>query len=106
MCTKILFSHNSYMGANHPIAPTHVHSIRCRTQVPVAPKIVKFPQLPKQGIPYTDQRVRDIALRQSQPNLAMEKGCKAPELAPTFLAEAYERCRIVCAEYAKTFYLG
>ncbi|RWR77669.1 Squalene/phytoene synthase [Cinnamomum micranthum f. kanehirae] len=106
MCTKTVFSLNSYIGANHPVTPTHVYTIRCRTHVPVAPKIVKFPQSPKLGIPYTDQRVREIAQRQSQPNLAMEKGSNGPEFAPTFLEEAYERCKNVCAEYAKTFYLG
>ncbi|KAJ0778490.1 putative 15-cis-phytoene synthase [Helianthus annuus] len=29
-----------------------------------------------------------------------------PEFHPEFLDEAYDRCRDICAEYAKTFYLG
>ncbi|KAI9071512.1 hypothetical protein K1719_046520 [Acacia pycnantha] len=29
-----------------------------------------------------------------------------PQFRPGFIEEAYESCRKICAEYAKTFYLG
>ncbi|KAG7951156.1 hypothetical protein I3843_13G152600 [Carya illinoinensis] len=51
--------------------------------------------------------IKEIVERQSQKNnLAREDPCKKPRFHPMFLEEAYERCRNICAEYAKTFYLG
>ncbi|XVF69798.1 hypothetical protein PTKIN_Ptkin11bG0110300 [Pterospermum kingtungense] len=76
-----------------------------RAQVITAPKIsISFLELTKQGIPHTDLRVQEIVTRQSWPNnlLAYRK----PQFHPMFLEEAYNRCRNICAEYAKTFYLG
>ena len=32
--------------------------------------------------------------------------CQKPEFHPMFLEEAYDKCRNICVEYAKTFYLG
>lgn len=66
-----------------------------------------FPQLLKQGIPGTDLHVHEIVQRQSQANnLAEQNSCRKPEFHPMFLEEAYEKCKNICAEYAKTFYLG
>ncbi|KAH9789205.1 hypothetical protein WN943_009375 [Citrus x changshan-huyou] len=68
-----------------------------------------FPGLSRQGIPQsTALHVSEIVERQSQDNsLAMEDACRSkPQFHPMFLEEAYERCRNICAEYAKTFYLG
>lgn len=61
----------------------------------------------EKGIPQADQRVREIVEKQSQrSSTAKEDACSSPQFHPMFLDEAYERCRIICAEYAKTFYLG
>ncbi|XP_073261008.1 bifunctional 15-cis-phytoene synthase, chromoplastic-like [Populus alba] len=49
----------------------------------------------------------EIVERRSQANsLSKQDICRKPEFHPAFLEEAYERCRNICAEYAKTFYLG
>jgi phytoene synthase len=70
--------------------------------------------LSKHGIPHSELRVDEIVQRQSQSNsncllAAIEDGdcCRVnPELDPSFLQEAYDRSQKLCAEYAKTFYLG
>ena len=82
-----------------------------RAEVVVAPKkrasTQKVPELSKQGIPHTDLHVREIVKRQSDDNKsAMLDLCQKPQFHPTFLEEAYDKCRNICAEYAKTFYLG
>lgn len=78
--------------------------------VVVAPKkrtsTHKVPELSKQGIPLTDLIVREIVKRQSTDKSAMLDTCQKPQFHPMFLEEAYDRCRNICAEYAKTFYLG
>ncbi|KAL6275165.1 hypothetical protein ACE6H2_018766 [Prunus campanulata] len=38
--------------------------------------------------------------------MATEGGRRKPELCPCFLEEAYERCRKICAEFAKTYYIS
>ncbi|KAJ0021568.1 hypothetical protein Pint_31369 [Pistacia integerrima] len=79
------------------------------TMAPREKSSVIFPGLSKQGIPHTDLHVRDIVERQSQQAslFGKEDACRRkPEFHPLFLEEAYERCRKICAEYAKTFYLG
>ncbi|OMO57884.1 Squalene/phytoene synthase [Corchorus olitorius] len=83
-------------------------AITARAEVIAAPKIsISFPGLTKQGIPHTDLQVQEIVTRQSWPNnLAKEGGCRKPQFHPLFLEEAYNKCRDICAEYAKTFYLG
>ncbi|XP_040991094.1 phytoene synthase 2, chloroplastic-like isoform X1 [Juglans microcarpa x Juglans regia] len=81
-----------------------------RSEVAMAPQHSStriFPALSKHGIPLADLHVQEIVKRQSQNNnLAREDPCKKPRFHPMFLEEAYERCRYICAEYAKTFYLG
>ncbi|XP_011010677.1 PREDICTED: phytoene synthase 2, chloroplastic-like [Populus euphratica] len=83
---------------------------RARAEVIAAPKRSSqraFPRLLKHGIPHTDLQVNEIVERQSQANsLSKQDICRKPEFHPAFLEEAYERCRNICAEYAKTFYLG
>ncbi|XVF04553.1 hypothetical protein REPUB_Repub05bG0093400 [Reevesia pubescens] len=79
-----------------------------RAEVITAPKTsITFPGLAKQGIPHTDLQVQEIVRRQSWPNnLAKECNFRKPQFHPTLLEEAYDKCRTICAEYAKTFYLG
>ncbi|XP_076948128.1 phytoene synthase 2, chloroplastic-like [Bidens hawaiensis] len=72
----------------------------------VAPKKPNLPELSLEGIPQTDLRVREIVQRQLQTRRDDYSGCGKPEFHPEFLEEAYDRCRDICAEYAKTFYLG
>ncbi|KAG2671419.1 hypothetical protein I3760_14G135500 [Carya illinoinensis] len=85
-------------------------SIIARAEVTMAPQhstTLIFPLLSKDGIPLADLHVQEIIERRSQNNiLAREDPCKKPRFHPTFLEEAYEKCRNICAEYAKTFYLG
>lgn len=64
-------------------------------------------ELSVQGISCTDRFVHEIVQRQSQKiDSTMLDVCTRPNFHPMFLEEAYERCRDICAEYAKTFYLG
>ncbi|XP_028759738.1 phytoene synthase 2, chloroplastic-like [Neltuma alba] len=81
-----------------------------RAQVTLVPKPTRdiiYPQLSKQGIPLADLHVQDIVERQTQPAkfISTIPPIK-PQFRPGFLQEAYESCRKICAEYAKTFYLG
>ncbi|XP_068636811.1 phytoene synthase 2, chloroplastic-like [Aristolochia californica] len=57
-------------------------------------------------IPYTQLQVREIAKSQSRPNLSLGKDYTRVDFSSAFLSEAYESCRHLCSEYAKTFYLG
>ncbi|KAK2978916.1 hypothetical protein RJ640_019231 [Escallonia rubra] len=68
----------------------------------------RLPELSVQGIPHSDLQVREIVQRQSYTKSLAEDdhACKKPQFHPAFLDEAFERCRVICAEYAKTFYLG
>lgn len=60
-----------------------------------------------EGIPCTDLFVHEVVQRQSQKTSRIfEDACPKPNFYPAFLDEAYKRCRDICAEYAKTFYLG
>lgn len=88
---------------------------RARAQVITAPNksatitsTTASPHLLKQAIPHSDLHILDIVERQSQAStsLAHQDACRKPEFHPLFLEEAFERCRNICAEYAKTFYLG
>ncbi|KAM7277573.1 hypothetical protein ACFE04_004707 [Oxalis oulophora] len=74
-----------------------------------------FPSLlSSQGICHSDLRVHEIVQRQTQSNNslldAIRDGvdcCRIhPQFDPSFLQEAYDRSQKLCAEYAKTFYLG
>lgn len=75
------------------------------TMSPLQKSTSIFPALAMHGIPFADLQVQEIIERQSK-NLAREDPREKPQFHPKFLAEAYERCRDICAEYAKTFYLG
>lgn len=82
-----------------------------RAEVGIAPKQSSprvFPELSKQGIPLTHLHIPEIVKRQSPIHnpVMREDVCRKPHFHPGFLDEAYERCRKICAEYAKTFYLG
>ncbi|KAI3716510.1 hypothetical protein L1987_67432 [Smallanthus sonchifolius] len=72
----------------------------------VAPKKPNLPELSIKGIPHTDLRVREIVQRQLRIRPDDFSVCRKPEFHPEFLEDAYDRCRDICAEYAKTFYLG
>jgi phytoene synthase len=61
----------------------------------------------KEFIPRTDLLVHEVVERQSQANnLAKQDACRRVEMNLTLLEEAYKRCRNICAEYARTYYLG
>ncbi|KAG5250150.1 phytoene synthase [Salix suchowensis] len=61
----------------------------------------------KEFIPHTDLRVHEIVERQSQANnLAKQDACRRAEMNPKLLEEAYKRCRNICSEYARTYYLA
>lgn len=82
-----------------------------RAEVTLAPKqssgMRAFPELSKQGVPLADLRIQDIVKRQSPTHVMRQHlFCRKPQFHPLFLEEAYERCRKICAEYAKSFYLG
>ncbi|CAI5466254.1 unnamed protein product [Closterium sp. Yama58-4] len=55
-----------------------------------------------------EQRIFDVVVKEAADTYVSKPAEKeAPVLmTPELLAEAYERCGEVCAEYAKTFYLG
>ncbi|CAI0440619.1 unnamed protein product [Linum tenue] len=83
----------------------------------IAPKNRSSLLLKQLGIPHTDLRVEEIVERQSSNKEFYSSGSSSfstdhelsrkikPELDGEFLDESYERCREICAEYAKTFYL-
>ncbi|KAK1435209.1 hypothetical protein QVD17_00970 [Tagetes erecta] len=73
----------------------------------VAPKKPNLPELSVKSIPQTDLRVQEIVQRQLQTRTDDHSICRRPDqFHPEFLEDAFERCREICAEYAKTFYLG
>ncbi|KAL5766908.1 hypothetical protein ACOSP7_017525 [Xanthoceras sorbifolium] len=97
---KVILCRKSEVRASTTIAP---RERRRSSQSQV------FPGLSKQGISHSDLNVREIVEKQSQSQyLAMEDdACRRnPEFHPMFLEEAFERCGKLCAEHAKTFYLG
>lgn len=62
----------------------------------------------------SEQKVYDVVLKQaalvkkqlgSSGSVEVKPDMSVPG-TPALLAEAYDRCGDVCAEYAKTFYLG
>ncbi|KAK4409231.1 hypothetical protein Sango_0504100 [Sesamum angolense] len=85
-------------------------SARAEIGIFVPRKRRDFPQtqLSVHGIPCTDLLVHEIVQRQSQKNNSFTTldACPKPSSHPMFLEEAYERCKDICAENAKTFYLG
>ncbi|KAK9072556.1 hypothetical protein SSX86_008990 [Deinandra increscens subsp. villosa] len=90
------------------VIKNHINSHRefAITARVVAPKKPNLPELSIKGIPHTDLRVREVVQRQLQIRPDDLSACRKPEFHPEFLEEAYDRCRDICAEYAKTFYLG
>jgi len=71
-------------------------------------KTTTFPQLSKQGVSVADLHVQEVVEKQSQTS-NFDTLCSSnfkPRFEPSFLQDAYELCRNICAEYAKTFYLG
>ncbi|KAK7295630.1 hypothetical protein RJT34_18541 [Clitoria ternatea] len=48
-----------------------------------------------------DLHVQEVVHKQSQ-----IAPCSKAQFEPRFLKDSYEMCRNICAEYAKTFYLG
>lgn len=65
-----------------------------------------FTELSVQSIPQTDLHVRDIVKRQTKRVVGNGFDDRKPHFRPAFLDEAYEQCKNICSEYAKTFYLG
>lgn len=62
---------------------------------------------PELSIRGTDKIVLEIVRRQSRSNgLVTHDICRKPSFHPMFLEEAYDQCKNICEEYAKTFYLG
>ncbi|XP_027337592.1 phytoene synthase 2, chloroplastic-like [Abrus precatorius] len=93
------------IGSNRQPSSTRFHVIR--SEVTAAPKhrtASAFPQLSKQGVPLADLHVQEVVHRQSQPHVATV--ISPSTKPPSFLKDAYEMCRNICAEYAQTFYLG
>ncbi|KAI4368584.1 hypothetical protein MLD38_017128 [Melastoma candidum] len=80
-----------------------------RAQVTVAPNHPGFrkeqPQHPltDQGISLNELRLHEVVEKQTRTRGSMGR---KPRFEPSFLDESYEQCRRLCAEYAKTFYLG
>lgn len=88
-----------------------IHRIRrttARAEMAIAvPKRNNESSHPKLSIRGTDKIVLEIARRQSQSNgLATHDVCRKPDFHPMFLEEAYDQCKNICEEYAKTFYFG
>ncbi|XP_061360583.1 phytoene synthase 2, chloroplastic-like [Gastrolobium bilobum] len=80
-----------------------------RSEVTIAPKQrteSMFPQLSKQGVPLADLRVQEVVQRQFHRAHYPTSSTSMPQFDPNFLNDANEMCRKICAEYAKTFYLG
>ncbi|KAI3869787.1 hypothetical protein MKW98_030968 [Papaver atlanticum] len=91
--------------------------------IPAAVPFKHCTELPNNGISFTDLRLDEIVDRQSRQannNLLSTSSSSSSVKGlisnfnnnqkivfnPRFLDEAYERCRNICAAYAKTFYLG
>ncbi|XP_009757228.1 phytoene synthase 2, chloroplastic-like [Nicotiana sylvestris] len=110
MCPTILpYSANSCLRAGN----RRFSSKKCRGKLPIRAEVLtvapkkkeqsKIHELSVQGIAHTHQRVREVVWRQTH----VTNDCyRKPSFDPMFLDEAYELCRKICAEYAKTFYLG
>ncbi|XP_047308854.1 phytoene synthase 2, chloroplastic-like [Impatiens glandulifera] len=87
------------------------YGVIIRAKVAISPK--NFPELSVQGIPHPDFHIREIVQRQTRTKPLFNTATKEEEglgksnlLRAAVLEEAYERCRYICDEYAKTFYLG
>lgn len=74
---------------------------------------IQLPELSVQGIPHSDYQIHEIVRRQQQSHNHNSFSSRNNNdvrqnllFHPMFLEEAYQRCKNICAEYAKTFYLG
>ncbi|PQP93818.1 phytoene synthase 2 chloroplastic-like [Prunus yedoensis var. nudiflora] len=111
MCSTFSLAAKTYIGkSNGNFRHRKSMVTATRAEVITAPKQRSrpvFPELSIQGIPIADLHVQEIVQRQSQTySMDREGGRRKPQFCPSFLEEAYDRCRNICAEYAKTFYLG
>ncbi|ONH99038.1 hypothetical protein PRUPE_6G006800 [Prunus persica] len=110
MCSTFSLAAKTYIRESNGIRHRKSMVTAKRAEVITAPKQRSrpvFPELSIQGIPIDDLHVQEIVQRQSQTySMDREGGRRKPQFCPSFLEEAYERCRNICAEYAKTFYLG
>ncbi|KAE8665057.1 Phytoene synthase [Hibiscus syriacus] len=110
MCITLSFTSKPGIGpCNGTLQVPKSMLATARAQVIAAPKIpVAFPGSTKQCISDMDLGVHEVIRRQSWPNYFASKGgtSRRPRFNPMFIDEAYEKCRTICAEYAKTFYLG
>lgn len=90
----------------------HANVFLCRAQDSSSPGTLKIDTMltkqPKGGaILLAELRVDEVVTRQSRCSPAVDRQQhKRFMLDEVLLEDAYERCRCVCAEYAKTFYLG
>ncbi|KAK8595867.1 hypothetical protein V6N12_064376 [Hibiscus sabdariffa] len=110
MCITLSFTSKPGLGAcNGSLQVPKSMIATARTQVIAAPKIpVAFPGMTKQCISDMDLGVHEVVRKQSWPNnLVSDVGTsRRPRFDPMFIDDAYYKCRTICAEYAKTFYLG
>ncbi|TYH66678.1 hypothetical protein ES332_D06G139700v1 [Gossypium tomentosum] len=109
MCITLSLSSKPCIGVcNGSLQSPKSMVTTARTEVITAPKRPNtFPGLTKQGISDIDLRVQEVVRRQSWTNsLDGEVNCRKPPFEPMFIDDAYDKCRNICAEYAKTFYLG
>nr|KJB66091.1 hypothetical protein B456_010G126900 [Gossypium raimondii] len=109
MCITLSLSSKPCIGVcNGSLQSPKSMVTTARTEVITAPKRPNtFPGLTKQGISDIDLRVQEVVRRQSWTNsLVGEVNCRKPRFEPMFIDDAYDKCRNICAEYAKTFYLG
>ncbi|XP_039053537.1 phytoene synthase 2, chloroplastic-like [Hibiscus syriacus] len=110
MCITLSFTSKPGIGARNGSVPVlKSMPATARSQVIAVPIIpVAFPGSTKQCISDMDLGVNEVVRRQSWPNyLASKAGnSRRSRFDPMFINEAYDKCRTICAEYAKTFYLG
>ncbi|CAN4114123.1 unnamed protein product [Withania somnifera] len=112
MCPATLsYSYNSCLSARNE----YFSSQKCRGTLPIRAEVLTVSpkmreksiheQLSVQGIAHTHRRIREVVWKQTHVTNDL-LCCRNPSFHPVFLDEAYELCRKICAEYAKTFYLG
>jgi phytoene synthase len=113
MCSTFSVSTNpcSYGANNARFLHSKSFVTRTRAQGIRAHKCSSSGAIPrpliKEFIPRTGLRVHEIVERQSQANnLTKQDACRRVEMNLTLLEEAYKRSRNICAEYARTYYLG
>lgn len=105
------------MSSIFPHPCLNAPAIRCKTRIPSVPRTRSasararasselFTKVPNLDISHVEQQVEEIVVRQSRRSPAVDRPRRRPELGVAFLKEAYERCRCVCEEYGKTYYLG